>query len=103
MQNSKCRMRQSNPREDAGSARQLLYNVVKQRYCQAERRPRSERPPSGRRFIVNYGCQCIYCDFSRKNSRPAVAGTFTEIWPALVTADGATGDHELASERFVLS
>jgi len=27
-----------------------------------------------------------YCDLSRKNIRPTVVGTVTEIWPAFVTA-----------------
>ena len=35
-----------------------------------------------------------YCDLSRKNFRPTVVETVTEIWPALVTADCATGDQE---------
>ena len=49
--------------------------------------------------FVNYR----YCDFSRKNFRPATVGTVTEIWPALVAAGCATADQAFESERLVVS
>jgi hypothetical protein len=44
-----------------------------------------------------------YGDLSRNSLLPTVAGTVTEIWPALVTVDCATGDQEFGSKRFVFS
>ena len=54
-----------------------------------------------RRAILN--TLSLYCDSSRKNFGPRLAGTVTEIRLALVTVDCAMGNQELTKERFVLS
>jgi len=62
----------------------------------------AEKQSTSRRNVA-FGWRAPYGEFSRKNFRPTLVGTVTEIWPALVTADCATGDQAFGSDKLVVS